>query len=101
MSITQWLRGSDREPELSPELRKRLLAIEEKQLQLEKEQRGLELDWSEWFNKFRLLYARLTKRINDEEKKSLEEAPQPTNGDRPHVGYGHAQLHPPRQRKNY
>lgn len=82
MSIFHWLRGSELEPELSPDLKKRLDELEERNRRTEKQLSSLELDWSEWFNKFRLLYARLTKRINDEEKKESDDRPGPTNGHR-------------------
>lgn len=101
MSIFHWLRGSDREPELSPELRRRLDELDEKNRKTQKALSDLELDWSEWFNKFRLLYARLTKRINDEEKKSIDDRAGDGNGTRA-ISYDRpAPLQPNRQRKNY
>lgn len=72
--------------ELKPELLSRLDRIEERLAQQEKGLKTLELDWQEWFDKFRLLYARLTKRVRDainatpevEHEKSREDAPGPT-----------------------
>lgn len=100
VSIFHWLRGSSDEPELNPQLKKRLDELEERNRRTEKQLNALELDWSEWFNKFRLLYARLTKRINDEQKKDVEDAPGSTIEEQPD------RYNPPirsinRQRKNY
>lgn len=91
MSIFHWLRGSTDEPQLSPELRRRLDELEEKNRRLaadlvlqEKGLKALELDWQEWFDKFRLMYARLSKRIKDaanhdgEAPESPQDAPQST-----------------------
>lgn len=101
MSIFHWLRGSDDEPQLSPELRKRLDELEEQNRKTERQLSRLELDWSEWFNKFRLLYARLTKRVKDEEEKAAEDAPRSTNGDRASLPYPENYPRMNRQRKNY
>lgn len=55
-----------------------------------------ELEWSEWFDKFRRLYARIAKRMRDdelereEEKKPLEVAPGREIA--PQLGYGHHPL---------
>jgi len=88
------------EPELTPALSKRLDELEERNRRTEKLLSALELDWSEWFNKFRLLYARLTKRVKDEEEKQADVAPGPTNGDRSSLPY--PENYPRnRQRKNY
>lgn len=105
MSLLNWFRGTDDEPRLSPEFKRRLDALEESNRRVEKALSALELDWSEWFNKFRLLYARLTKRVQDEEKRSLDDAPRSTNGERSERDdeLVHHRLAPPlhRQRKNY
>jgi hypothetical protein len=97
MSIFQRLRGSTDEPELSPELRKRLAELDERQRLQEKGLKLLEMEWQEWFDKFRLMYARLSKRIKDAAEadgngaQSREDAPRATK-DRL-VGYGHPPLH--------
>ena len=51
---------------------------------LERRFKGLEADWDEWYDKYRRLYARLSKRIQDS-KKADEDAPEDTNGQP--VGY--------------
>jgi len=82
MSIYHWLRGSTDEPELSRALIKRLEELDERQRLQEKGLKSLELDWQEWFDKFRLLYARLSKRLRDaaqSDAQSREDAPEPTN----------------------
>jgi len=76
------------EPELSPALKARLDALEERVRLQEKGLKALELDWQEWFDKFRLMYARLSKRIKEaaaavgngdgEAQQSLQDAPQST-----------------------
>jgi len=105
MSIFHLLRGSSAEPELSPELKKRLLEIEERQRLQEKGLKTLELEWQEWLDKFRLMYARLSARIkqaadvNHNTPESSQDAPGATN--RPHLGYGQGQLPERRVRRNY
>lgn len=42
----------------------------------EKALKGLDIEWDEWFDKFRLMYARLSKRIK-------EAAPEGENGHQP------------------
>lgn len=81
------------EPELSPALKARLDALDERVRLQEKGLKILEVEWQEWFDKFRLLYARLAKRISDAAKldpeppQSTQDAPGPTI--RPPAGYGH------------
>lgn len=83
------------EPELSPALKRRLDELEETNRRLaanlvlqEKGLKALELDWQEWFDKFRLMYARLSKRIKDAAEATPEthqDAPGDTNGQREHL----------------
>jgi len=42
----------------------------------------LDVEWSEWYDKYRRLYARISKRAERDEKgpESLKDAPKPTNG---------------------
>jgi hypothetical protein len=93
MGIFQRLGRDKAEPELSAELKARLLEIEERQRLQEKGLKLLEMEWQEWFDKFRLMYARLSKRIKDAAQangdgpESPEDAPRATK-DRL-VGYGH------------
>lgn len=100
MTIFHRLLGSTAEPELSPELKRRLAAIEEEQRLQTKGLKALELDWQEWYDKFRLLFMRLSKRIKDAAKvdgddpESHEDAP--GRDKRPAPGYGH----PPLPRRN-
>lgn len=97
--------ADEREPVLSAAMKARLDELEENNRKLEKALRALELDWSEWFNKFRLLYARLTKRIRDEEKNLAQDAPGATNGERSdhsdELVHHRLTPYPNRQRKNY
>lgn len=53
---------------------------------LERRLKVIEADWDEWYDKFRRLYARLSKRVEREEK-TAEDAPGPTNGkeEAPHI----------------
>lgn len=100
MSIFHWLRGSTDEPRLSPELKARLDALDEANRLQAKGLKALELDWQEWYDKFRLLFMRLSKRIKDagaaaeadgDGSQSSQDAPQSTNPravgyDRPYNG---------------
>jgi hypothetical protein len=85
MGIRHWLLGSDEEPRLSRELIQRLEKLDENQRLQEKGLKSLELEWQEWFDKFRLMYARLSKRIkeaadvNPDTPQSSQDAPQSTN----------------------
>lgn len=85
MSIFERLGRSTAEPELSDELRKRLADLDERMRLQERGLKALELDWQEWFDKFRLMYARLTKRIKDaaqaepDAPESSQDAPRTTN----------------------
>lgn len=76
MTFLEWFRGPRREPELHPDLIKRLDALEDANRRTEKAMKALELDWGEWFDKFRLLYARLSKRIRDATPPAEEPAPE-------------------------
>lgn len=67
-TMFEWLLGPrppETEPELTPSMRQRLDELEERCRLQEKGLKALELDWQEWFDKFRLLYARLSKRLKD------------------------------------
>lgn len=85
------------EPVLSPALSKRLDELEERMRLQEKGLKGLELDWQEWYDKFRLLFMRLSKRIKDaanvdgDGAQSREDAPGATKDRIP--GYGQPPLH--------
>lgn len=99
MSIRHWLGRRDEEPKLSPTLVARLAELDERQRLQEKGLKSLELEWQEWFDKFRLMYARLSKRIRDaaavdesnpDAPQSPQDAPQSTNprgvaNDRPYI----------------
>jgi hypothetical protein len=63
---------------------------------LERQQRNLEADWDEWFDKFRRLYARLSKRVERDQQQEaeaasevLEVAPDGTNHPQPVGGTAH------------
>jgi len=49
---------------------------------IERRMKVIEADWEEWFDKYRRLYARLSKRVEREE--SPQNAPEPTNGAKPY-----------------
>ncbi len=92
MGIFQRLRGSTAEPELSPSLKARLAELEERQRLQEKGLKALELDWQEWYDKFRLLFMRLSKRIKDAAQadgdgpQSSQDAPGATKAGQPVYG---------------
>lgn len=54
-------------------LEERLSTLEARFNELERPVRDLEMEWQDWFEKFRNLYARITKRVQ-REKESTEEA---------------------------
>src|SRR6266508_2502723 len=74
------------EPELSPAMKVRLERID----------KDIRLEWDEMYDKFRLLYARVSRRIQEAAKldpdpqESTQDAPGRTNRALP--GYGHAPL---------
>lgn len=74
------------EPELSDAMRKRLDDLSERQDRLERIVKDLRLEWDEMYDKFRLLYARVSKRIKDaantepEAPQSLQNPPGRTTG---------------------
>jgi hypothetical protein len=83
------------EPELIDALRKRLDALDGGLTSQMKKLNEIEMEWSEWYDKFRLMFARLSKRIKDaaqvegEPPQPLQDAPGRTNGVRPIVGPRH------------
>lgn len=96
------------EPQVSPELKARLDALDERARLQEKGLKELEMDWQEWYDKFRLLFGRLSKRISDAAKaeengsQSRQDAPGATNSRLP---TSHASPHdraaPSIPRRNY
>lgn len=50
------------------ELVTRVMQLEGQLADLEKPVRDLEMEWQDWFEKFRNLYARITRRIEREQK---------------------------------
>lgn len=64
----------------------RLLDLEERTTRLERAVKGIDTDWSEWFDKFRRLYARIAKRQERDEDgaQSTEDAPETTIGQERH-----------------
>lgn len=81
MGLFRW-RATEDEPELTPAMKARLDELEERCRLQEKGLKALELDWQEWFDKFRLLYARLSKRMRDAAKdaETDPESPQDAPG---------------------
>lgn len=61
------------------ELVTRVMQLEGQLADLEKPVRDLEMEWQDWFEKFRNLYARITRRIERAEKTETTEA----NGEDP------------------
>lgn len=59
-------------------LEKRLQALEERWLEID-------VQWSEWYDKYRRLYARLAKRVSDERKKEQPEKSDSSNSSQPYV----------------
>lgn len=49
---------------------------------VEKRLKALDVEWDEWYDKYRRLYARLAKRVAHDEK-AAEDAPGSTNGKAP------------------
>jgi hypothetical protein len=67
-------------------------ALGERVAQLEKQVKALTLEWDEWYDKYRRLYARIAKRQERDEAvepESREDAPEPTNGHRAVSGGPH------------
>lgn len=92
------------EPELSDAMKRRLDELADRQERQERVLKDIRLEWDEMYDKFRLLYSRLVKRIKDAAKadgdgpQSSEDAPESTNPravayDRPYLG--------PTSRRNY
>lgn len=82
------------EPEVSRALNQRIDELESAHQKLDKKQKQLELEWDEWYDKFRLMYARLSKRMKDAETPA-EDAPGPT------ISPSTIPQYPPRVRRNY
>lgn len=87
---------------------KRLDELQERLDKFDRVLKALQVEWDEWYDKFRLLYARAAKRIKDAAQ-AEDEAPEPAQDApgrtiSPHVGYGHAPMHTPLNgggRRNY
>lgn len=108
MSLFSFKHPPISEPELSPAMKARLDELDEKLRLQDKAVKTLELDWQEWFDKFRLLYARLSKRIRDAaqatengSEKSLEDSPQRTIDPIPSPGYRPSVKYTGSGRRNY
>lgn len=88
-----WSAPEKTEPELPPDFERRLKVLEDAN-------RERDVEWSGWYDKFRLLYARLAKRVRDAAEADHDTPPsaQDASGTtiRPAVGYGH----PPLPRRN-
>lgn len=95
---------------VEPGLLKRLIEIEARQVTLERSVKTIDAEWSEWFDKFRHMYARLAKRIKDAAEvdgngaQSLEDAP--GRAIEPPPSPGHSGVFPhrypaPGARRNY
>lgn len=60
-----WLRRATR-PATNPTLEDRVAAIE-------KQLKAIDVEWSEWYDKYRRLLARISKRVERDEKLNAEE----------------------------
>ena len=95
MSLWKWFFGLPTHPSLSPDEQKVVQRLLERMDQLEKQDSKREIEWTMWYDKFRTLFMRLSKRaerLADEQPdtpQSPQDAPQSTI---PQVGYGHAPL---------
>lgn len=71
----RWLRRSKPDEDSH----RRLLALERRVNELEAKYSGIDVEWSEWYDKYRRLYARLAKRVSDDRKRDGDtpEAPTP------------------------
>ncbi len=84
------------EPELSPAMKARLEQLDDRMDRFERIVKDIRLEWDEMYDKFRLLYARVSRRIQEAAK--LDPDPQESTQDapgrtiRPLPGYGHAPL---------
>lgn len=76
--------------ETSLETEKRLDA---RLTELEKKVETIDLEWSEWFDKFRRLYARISKRV-ERDRDPDEKGPSRPAEPRPSSGEGHTQPEP-------
>lgn len=97
MSLFDWFRPKT-ELYVEPGLLKRLIEIEARQVTLERSVKTIDAEWSEWFDKFRHMYARLAKRIKDadqaqgengDSQKSLQDDPGRTIAPIPSPGASH------------
>ena len=87
----------------------RVVKIEQRQELQEKGLKLLEMDWHEWFDKFRTLYVRLAKRVKQAVAQATQEEqegpPEPAGATRDQIpGYGHPPLPiggPRPTRRNY
>lgn len=69
--------GRKPKPDQGPQLSD----LERRVAKLEGRWDEIEIEWSEWFDKFRRLYARLAKRVHDDDKRSGEAPTEsPANG---------------------
>lgn len=103
MSLFDWFRPRT-ELYVEPGLLKRLIEIEARQVTLERSVKTIDAEWSEWFDKFRHMYARLAKRIKDADSatESREDAPRPTIDPVPSPGAGNGPFRgPSASRRNY
>lgn len=99
MSLFSWLRGDPAhrtEQYVEPGLLRRLIELEERQKAQEKAFKAIDTEWSEWYDKFRLMYGRLAKRIKEAsqaqasengEQESSQDAPGRTISTPPSLGH--------------
>lgn len=78
-----------------------LAKIEAALEKLDRRATQLEMDWNEWFDKFRRLYARIAKRQERDEANEAPEGPQsPEDAPGPTIGY-RGVVGGPHPRRNY
>lgn len=64
MSLFDWLRPKT-ELRVDQDFVRKLVELEARQTSVEKQLASIDAEWSEWFDKYRHMYARLAKRIKD------------------------------------
>lgn len=92
------------EPKLDVDLVRRLDALQERVERNERSLKAVQLEWDETYDKLRLLYARLSKRLTEAAKLDQEtpqDAPGPRSGPRRMVGDLPEHPEPPGPRRNY
>lgn len=92
------------EPKPDPAVSTRLDQLQERQERVERTLKAVQLEWDETYDKLRLLYARLSKRMTEAAKldqETAQDAPRSSTGPRRMVGDLPEHPEPPGARRNY